>query len=117
MRENQKNIFGFSVIDFILVLLVVLTLVVPVARIFPTYIEYYGIKKTIQRVQQTAQNEKEARTEINNQFIIDSIKTINADNIVIEQVNDKLKMSFSYKQEIPLYGDLSLLMNYKAETK
>ena len=105
---------GFGIIDFILVLLLVLTLVVPLIRIFPTYIEYYGLKKTINRIQKTAQTEEEARSALRNQFAIDSVKAINADNVVIDTTNDKLVISFNYKQPIPLYGDLSLLMSYDA---
>ncbi len=114
MKETVDR-SGFGVVDFIMVLLLVLTLVVPMVRIFPTYVEYYGLKKTIDRIQKTAQSEDEAKTALQNQFAIDSVKAISVDNILIEKVNEKLVISFNYKQPIPLYGDLSILMNYQAK--
>ncbi|MFM2344838.1 MAG: hypothetical protein RLZZ210_1450 [Pseudomonadota bacterium] len=117
MLRNKDINSGFGVVDFFVVLLLVFTLVVPIARIFPTYIEYHGLKKTINRIQKSSQTENEARSAIQSQFAIDSVKAINADDVIIETVNEKLVISFKYKQPIPLYGDLSLLMDYEAVAK
>ena len=113
---KRKIYKGFGVIDFIMVLVLILTFIIPVVRIFPTYIQYYGLKKTIARVQKVSQTEDEAKKAIEHQFSVDGIRNISPDTIFIETVNDKLILSFDYKQPIPLYGNLSLLMHYNATT-
>jgi Domain of unknown function (DUF4845) len=115
--KSIKNGFGYT--DFILILLLILSLIVPLAYIVPTYIEYYGLKKAINHVQKNTTNEKDARAALMNQFSIDQFRSITPEDILIEKDalnNEKLILSFDYKQAIPLYGNLSLLMHYKATT-
>ncbi len=110
---------GFGYTDFIMILLLIFSLIAPLAYIIPTYIEYYGLKKAINRVQQTTSNEKDARIALTNQFSIDQFKAITPYDINIDKEasnSEKLILSFDYKQAIPLYGNLSLLMHYKATT-
>jgi len=114
---TSKNNTGFTLTDFIVTLILIVSLVVPIGLAIPTVIEYVTLKKTIERIQKTAHNEKEAREALNNQFMIDSIKSIRPDDIVITEVNNSVNLSFDYKQPIPLYGNVSLLIHYSAKTK
>ncbi len=115
-KTKNKN-KGFGFIDFFLTLLLVIFMIVPVGLTIPTVIEYFTLKKTVDRIKATSTDTKEAKTLLNNQFVIDNIRFISANDIQITEENDKVNLAFDYKQPIPLYGMVSLLMHYKYSTQ
>jgi Domain of unknown function (DUF4845) len=115
-KYKYNNNKGISILSILMSLVLVLSFVVPVARIVPSYMEYLSIKKTIERAANITTSAAEARSMIEKQFIVDNMRSISTESIDIQDVNGKVNISLSYKQPIPLYANLSLLMEYDINT-
>ena len=88
------------------------------ARTFPTVLEYYTIKRVIDRIAVTNPATVPAvRAEFERaQQIEYSIVSISAQDLVVSKENDKLKISFAYDKQIDLAGPVFLLIKYEGQS-
>jgi hypothetical protein len=121
IRQTQLNKLsnlkqkGFGIGVFFVGLLVVFTLIIPAIRVAPSVKEYWSIKQAVKKAAYVSNNEDDARKAFQAQMIVDNIKTISPDDLIINELGNQISIRFRYKQPVPLYGNVSLLMDYDYE--
>ncbi|MDF3883435.1 DUF4845 domain-containing protein [Cupriavidus basilensis] len=98
----------------LIVILVVGGIVIPAVRAIPSLLEYFSVKRAISYAKQQASNKREVADYFNKQAQIDRITAVRSDDLDInEDDNGGIRsVGFSYRNEVPLYGPLSLLITY-----
>lgn len=108
MRHRQR---GVSVLGMLAVGAVVALLVVLLARLVPTLIEYQAVQKAVNRAA-TGTTVAEIRTLFNKAASIDDISALSGNDLQISKDNNQVVVAFEYEREIHLFGPAYLLMRY-----
>lgn len=105
---------GFSMGSLLVVILVVGGVVIPAVRAIPSLLEYFSVKRAVSYAKQQASNKREIADYFSKQAQIDRITAVRSDDLDIhEDDNGTIRsVGFSYRNEVPLYGPLSLLITY-----
>lgn len=105
---------GFSLGSLLIVILIVGGIVIPAVRAIPSLLEYFSVKRAISYAKQQASNRREVADYFNKQAQIDRITAVRSDDLEIhEDDNGTIRsVGFSYRNEVPLYGPLSLIITY-----
>jgi hypothetical protein len=88
------------------------------AKTFPTVLEYYTIKRVINRIVVNNPGTVPAvRAEFDRAKEIEySIVSISSADLVITKENEKLKIGFAYDKQIDLAGPVFLLIKYEGHS-
>ena len=108
MRHRQR---GVSVPGMLAVGAVVALLVVLLARLVPTLIEYQAVQKAVNRAA-TGTTVAEIRALFNKAASIDDISDLSGNDLQISKENNQVVVAFEYEREIHLFGPAYLLMRY-----
>ena len=108
MRHRQR---GVSVLGMVVVGAVVALLVVLLAQLVPTVIEYQAVQKAVNRAA-TGTTVAEIRTLFNKTASIDDISALSGNDLQISKENNQVVVAFEYEREIHLFGPAYLLMRY-----
>lgn len=86
-------------------------------KIGPAYMEYYTIQKTLRVMAAEPAMKTASRGEFNSAWNaragMDNIKAIGYDDIQIEKDGSGIVLSAEYSVRVPLFGNLSALMEFK----
>ncbi|WP_101103416.1 DUF4845 domain-containing protein [Macromonas bipunctata] len=108
MRHRQR---GVSVPGMLAVGAVVALLVVLLARLVPTLIEYQAVQKAVNRAA-TGTTVAEIRALFNKAASIDDISALSGNDLQISKDNNQVVVAFEYEREIHLFGPAYLVMRY-----
>ena len=108
MRHRQR---GVSVLGMVVVGAVVALLVVLLAQLVPTVIEYQAVQKAVNRAA-TGTTVAEIRALFNKAASIDDISALSGNDLQISKENNQVVVAFEYEREIHLFGPAYLLMRY-----
>ena len=108
MRHRQR---GVSVLGMLAVGAVVALLVVLLARLVPTLIEYQAVQKAGNRAA-TGTTVAEIRALFNKTASIDDISALSGNDLQISKENNQVVVAFEYEREIHLFGPAYLVMRY-----
>lgn len=108
MRHRQR---GVSVLGMVVVGAVVALLVVLLAQLVPTLIEYQAVQKAVNQAA-SGTTVAEIRSRFNKAAAIDDISSINGNQLQISKENNQVVVAFEYKREIHLFGPAYLVMRY-----
>lgn len=111
---GRYKVRGFSLGSLLIVILIVGGIVIPAVRAIPSLLEYFSIKRAISYAKQQASNKREVADYFAKQAQIDRITAVRSDDLDIhEDDNGTIRsVGFSYRNEVPLYGPLSLMITY-----
>ena len=99
---------GMSLWGWVLLLAVGGVLVSLTIRCLPVLLEYQGVVKAA-RMAARAQTVAEARLEFDRIAMVEGVSGIKGDDLAIDgPVSGTLRVSFSYRREVPLFGPASL---------
>ena len=115
MNSTNNNQRGASLIGFLFVGAVLVSLGIVGAQLVPTYIEYRAIAKAVDKAK-GASSATEARSTFDKSAQIDDIKSITGKDLVITQDGTKVMIAYAYTKEIHLAGPAYLLMKYASRT-
>lgn len=87
-------------------------------RVVPTVMEYYTIQKAIDKIaKDNPPTVPAARDAFERTKQIEySIVSVEPKDLSITKVDDKVKISFAYEKEVPLFGPVFLTIKYKGES-
>lgn len=114
-RNNQR---GISLLGLLFWAIIIGGGSVVAMRVIPTVMEYYTIQRAVDKIAKDspptvpAARDSFARTK----EIEYSIVSIEPKDLVITKSEDKVKISFAYDKEVPLFGPAFLLIKYKGES-
>lgn len=108
MRHRQR---GVSVLGMVVVGAVVALLVVLLAQLVPTLIEYQAVQKAVNQAA-SGTTVAEIRSRFNKTASIDDISALSGNDLQISKENNQVVVAFEYEREIHLFGPAYLLMRY-----
>lgn len=112
-RNAQR---GVSLSGLIFVLAMLGLLAVFAMKVFPTFVEYRAIQGAIVAAKATRGTVAEMKQTFNKHADIDRIDTISASDLVFSKDNDEQQISYAYKKVIPIFANVSLLIDYSGTT-
>lgn len=116
MRKQAGITFwGFAYVVGTLVLVAVIGM-----KLFPSYEEYFAVKKVIHRIGDEAGLDGMTAAQIKDEFdkgaVIDNINAVKGDDLVVEKKDDGVVVSVSYQVTVPMFGNASVLLDFNATT-
>ena len=117
-RSSRRRQGGISLVGLLFWAIVLAFAGLIVARVAPTLIEYYTLKRVISKI--VADNPgtvPAVRADFDRARQVEySIESINSQDLVVTKDNDQLVISFAYDKQVALFGPVSLLIHYEAST-
>ncbi|KQY82843.1 MULTISPECIES: DUF4845 domain-containing protein [Roseateles] len=111
---------GLSLIGLLFWGGIIAVLAVVAMKVFPTVLEYYTVKKVVDRIAAgnpatvpQVRQEFERATQV--EYSIQSIKS--SDLSISKDGNDKVVIEFAYDKEIDLAGPVYLLIKYRGKSR
>jgi len=116
MKRTQSGVSlsGLLVAAVILALVALLGM-----KVLPELIEYFGIVKAVKRIASDPSSQDSVaavRRAFDSQATIDNIKAIKAQDLEITKNGGQLEISFAYQSQIPLFGNVSLLIDFQGSS-
>ncbi len=111
---------GFTLLGLLFWGAVVAVVAVVGMKVFPTVLEYYTIKKTVDKIAAgnpatVPQVRQEFDRAIQVEYSIQSIK--GSDLVIAKDGNDRVVIEFAYDREIDLFGPAYLLIKYRGKSR
>jgi len=117
MRRRQG---GMSAIGILLVLILVVFAALVGMRVTPAYLEYFAIKKAIASIAESGELRGGSAAEVRKSFErhqnIDDFTAIGPQDLEIAKDGGQLVISFAYEKRIPLFYNVSLLINFSGSS-
>jgi hypothetical protein len=107
---------GISLTGLIFVLAVLGFIGVFAMKVFPTYLEYKASKDAIFAAKATNGSPAEMRQTFDKNADINRIETISGKDLIISKESGETELSFAYQRKIPIFANVSLLIDYAATT-
>jgi Tfp pilus assembly protein PilE len=107
---------GVSLTGLIFVLAVIGVVAVFAMKVFPTFIEYRAVKDGIAAAKATRGTVAEMKETFNKNADINRIDSIFARDLVFNKEGGETEISFAYRKQIPIAGNVSLLIDYAGTT-
>jgi type II secretory pathway pseudopilin PulG len=81
-------------------------------RVLPTFVEYRAVQSAIKKAHASANTIPEIQKAFDRSAAIDDITVMTGKDLDIAKVNDDFVISFAYTKKIPLFGPVSLTIDY-----
>ncbi len=124
MSQLKKKVFlpagrqgGLSLVGLVFVLVVLGLVAVVGMRVFPTWVEYRAAVSAVKKAQSSANTVVEIQKAFDRSATIDDITTISGKDLDIAKTDDGYVVSFAYVKKIPLFGPVSLTIDYAGSSK
>ncbi|MFC5475166.1 DUF4845 domain-containing protein [Paraherbaspirillum soli] len=86
------------------------------AKVVPTAVEFFSIKKAIASVRTAGGTVQEIQTAFDRQAEVGYIDAIQGKDLEITKDGNDIQISFAYQKKIPMVGPVSLLIDYAGTT-
>lgn len=117
MKRKQSGVS----LSGLLVAAVILSVVALLGmKVIPEVIEYFQIVKAIKSVSKdpgAKHSVADARKSFDRYATIDNVSAITAQDLDISKDSGELVISFAYEKRIPLFGNVSLLIDFQGSSK
>jgi hypothetical protein len=113
-RAGQR---GISILGFIFVAAVVLSVAMLGFRVLPSYIEYYSVQKALKEMLETARDGEtlaQYRRDFDFRSSADYIDSVRGADIDVMRQGNQLVATASWTKTLPLFGNASLLLDFQA---
>jgi hypothetical protein len=114
--NSLKKSAGMSLVGLIFMLAILGLIAILTAKITPTVIEYFSVKKAIQTAKAAGTSVKEIQVAFDKQADVGYIDSIKGRDLIIEKSETGFEVGFYYTKTIPLVGPASLLLEYQGTT-
>lgn len=118
MRKYQQ---GLSMISVMFVVFIVIFLAILTMRTVPAVIEYFNITSAVKSIGSGEAAQYISPADIRRAFSaraqIDDIETIKAEDLVIDFENGSPVISFAYRKEIHVAGNVSLCIDFEGRSR
>lgn len=115
VRQRGLSMFGFLIVAVIVVFMALLTM-----RLVPAYLEFFTIKKILLDIGNNPNISSMGNSEIREIFTkraqVDNIDTVRASDLEIGRQSGISVVSVEYTYQTPLIANISLLVEFKANS-
>lgn len=114
----MKNQQGMTLVGIVMVCIVIVIVAIGGLKIAPAYVEYFTVKKAIVAIAQTDGRGTvgDIRAAFDRRAAIDDITVIGPRDLEITKEGNEVVISFSYPKKIPLFGNVSVLVDFSASS-
>lgn len=113
MPSRQRGLSLIAVLLFGVLLVMLVTVGI---RILPSFLEYRAVQKAVDASAAGANSAADVQRSFDRQAAIDDIVSVKPSDLVIERRADGLSVSVRYEKRVPLFGPISLLIEYAADS-
>ena len=107
---------GISMIGFLFVTAVLLIVALLAFRMIPAYIEYYTVQRALEEALTSGDpTQANIRRSVERKLNADYVDAVNAKDVQVTKNGNKITASVSWEQKLPLFHNVSLLMEFNAE--
>jgi hypothetical protein len=114
-RQRGMSLSGLLVAAFAVALLALLGM-----KVIPEYIEYRQVVASIKKVTAAAGPDtsvRQIREAFDRQANVDYISAITGADLDVTKEGGRIVVSFSYEKRIPLFANVSLLLDFSGSSK
>ncbi len=87
-------------------------------KTIPSYLEFFAAKKLITQIaNERPATPTEARRSFDLKSGIDDVRSIQSKDLEISKEGNEVVISFAYRKEVPLFGNMGLYMDFVADSK
>lgn len=111
----MKRQRGFGLSQLIGVGIVIVLLALLVMRVFPSVMTYYTVLRAAKATAAAVPGDAtvgQVRAAFGKYLEVDTVKRITASDVDIYKENGKIVVAFEYEDKLPLFGPVSLLIEY-----
>lgn len=108
---------GLSLIGMVVVVVVLGLLAVIALRVTPTFVEYRAVSSAIKKAVASSHSVADIQRAFDRSAVIDDITVMTGKDLDIVKNNDEFIVSFAYTKKIPLFGPVSLSIDYSGNSK
>ena len=115
MKRQQ----GMTMVGIIMVCIIIVILAIGGLKVVPAYIEYFQIKKAVTGIVQGGEARgtvSDIRKAFDRRATIDDFKSVTAQDIEITKEGNEVVISFAYPKKIPLFSNVSLLIDFEGSS-
>ena len=118
LRQKQR---GVSLSGLLVWAVIIILVSISGLRVAPAYIEFSSIKRNLASIVKGIDTQTTSPSQIKILFDkraqIDSIKSINGQDIKINKENGRIVLSANYVVQIPLVSNISLQIDFQASSE
>ncbi|HEY7673983.1 MAG TPA: DUF4845 domain-containing protein [Burkholderiales bacterium] len=109
---------GISLIGMLIAGIVIVIVAIGGLKIAPAYMEYFTAKKAIVAVAQAAGGGTvgQVREAFDRRAAIDDIEVVHAKDLDVTKEGNELVVSFAYEKRIPLFSNISVVIDFAASS-
>jgi hypothetical protein len=112
---------GITLTGFLVFAVIAIAALLLGFKLGPAYMEYYTIQKTFRALANEPSIKNATRGEFNSAFnaraSVDNIKAITYDDVQFEKDGNGVVLSAEYSVRVPLFGNLSALMEFRPSSR
>ena len=115
MRQQR----GLSLVNLIVGLAVIGFLVVMAAKVLPSYLEYYNVKKVLATMEQAGDlkgSVREIRYAWEKRNAIEDIKSVRGEDLEISKAGGETVVTAAWSVKIPMVGNASACLDFLVTT-
>jgi type II secretory pathway pseudopilin PulG len=107
---------GITLVGLIFVLALVGLVGVLALKVLPTVIEFMSIKKAMTAAKASGTTPLEIKRSFDKQTDVGYIDSVSSKDLELTPNGDQIDVSIAYQKKIPMFGPVSLLIDYAATT-
>lgn len=107
---------GLSLVGLVIVLALLSFVAIVVAKVAPTFVEYRAVQAAVKKAKAQANTVPEMQKAFDRSATIDDITAISGKDLDITKVNDDYVIAFAYTKKVPLFGPVSLTIDYSGNS-
>jgi len=115
--RNRATQSGITIIGFLFVAAVLLTVAIIGFRVLPSYIEYFSVEKILRQVLDGARNGAslaEVRRDFETRSGADYVESVHASDVELTKEGNEITLSAAWTRTLHLVGNVSLLLEFEA---
>lgn len=115
-RTSLSKQDGISLVGLIFVLALVGVVGVLALKVSPTVVEFMSIKKALAAAKAAGNTPLEIKKSFDKQTDVGYIDSVSSKDLELTPNGDQIDVSIAYQKKIPMFGPVSLLIDYAATT-
>ncbi|MCB5186985.1 DUF4845 domain-containing protein [Methylobacillus caricis] len=117
----MKKQRGMTFLGLVFTIAIAVFLVVIAMKLAPSYIEYFSVKKAITKIAHDPSFSSMSKADMISSFqksaTIDDIRSVDSKDLVfLRDENGKTALSVEYQVVVPLFSNVSALLDFEAST-
>jgi hypothetical protein len=118
LRQTMQAQRGVSLGALVGILFILAILALFAMKLLPSFMEYRTTKSTIEAIaRQPNATVADIKKAFDARAVIDGINSVKATDLDITKEGNEIVVGFSYRKEVPLFGNVGLYIDYAATSK